>query len=371
MPRLSLWHGGRHSADFAFLDRSISEYFGISGTSVFVHLYLGPYLGPNATVDRDGANVPAYDPASPLTVSGDITDLQDPVLLEIRDRHYSPNTIEMRMIYNMADLDFNLQQFGLFLNNDTLYLECHLNDMLDQCGRKIIVGDILELPHRRDTGLDPANQIAVNKFYEVTDVSRSADGYSATWWPHIWRMKVTPMMAGQETQDILNLPATDALGLPLQPPETLGDVMSTGQNNVGINNAIDAAAKASVGGRYFQTNQYWMVTPEASSLDFPWVFAGDGIPPNGAVLLGSSNTFPLAPNQGDYYLRTDYSPATLFQWTGAAWQIQEQSYRPDWSAAHRVLLEFINNTNTRHDADGSTKAEKTNLSRAVRPQANF
>jgi hypothetical protein len=291
--------------------------------------------------------------------------------LEIRDRHYSPTTIEMRMIYNMADLDFNLQQFGLFLNNDTLYLECHLNDMIEQCGRKIIAGDILELPHRRDTGLDPANQIATNKFYEVTDVSRSADGYSATWWPHIWRMKVTPMVAGQETQDILNLPATDALGLPVQPALTLGDLMSTSIDNLGINNAVDASAKASVSGRYFQTQQFWIVTPEASSADAPWVFAGDGVPPNGATLLGSGNVFPVAPNQGEYYLRTDYTPSTLFQWTGSAWQIQEQDYRPDWSAAHALLLAFINNTGIRTNTDGTTGAVKMNMSGTIKPSADF
>jgi hypothetical protein len=276
----------------------------------------------------------------------------------------------MRMLYNMADLDFNLQQFGLFLNNDTLYLECHLNDMIEQCGRKIIPGDILELPHRRDTGLDPANQVATNKFYEVTDVSRSADGYSATWWPHVWRMKVTPMVAGQETQDILNLPATDPLGLPIQPPQTLAETMSTALDNLGINNAVDAAAKLNVPGRYFETQQYWMVIPEATG-DYPWVFSGDGVPPNGAALLGSGNAFPLMPNQNDYYLRTDYSPAILFQWNGYAWQIQEISYRPNWTAAHALLSGFINNNATRTNTDGSVELQKTNLSGSVRPKANF
>lgn len=347
----------------------------MGGTAVLCHIYIGPYLQADPTVTTDGTTVLAYDPNDPTSVAGGIMTIEDPILMENRDLKFSPNTIELRAIYNMNDLDFDLRQFGLFLQNDTLYMEFHLADMIARVGRKLMPGDVLELPHRRDTGLDPANQVAANKFYVIQDASRASDGYSATWWPHIWRVKVSPMPAGQEYQDILNLPATDPLGLPIggigAPVVTIGSILSTIGTDLALNEAVDADAKINVPSRYFETRQFWMIIPETGGSDNPGVFAGDGVPPNGAVLLGSGNVFPLAPNTNDYYLRTDYRPSTLFLWDGHAWRMQEQDYRPNWMAANMQLLEFINNDNITTFDDGTTAPEKTNLSRVIRPKADF
>ena len=45
MPRLSLWQGGRHTNDYKFFDRRISEMFTVGGTSILIHKYLGPDAG--------------------------------------------------------------------------------------------------------------------------------------------------------------------------------------------------------------------------------------------------------------------------------------------------------------------------------------
>ncbi len=42
-------------------------------------------------------------------------------------------------IYNVQDADFNLSQFGMFLQNDTLFLTVHLNDIVERIGRKPMV----------------------------------------------------------------------------------------------------------------------------------------------------------------------------------------------------------------------------------------
>ena len=39
--RLSLWKDGKHSNDYKFMDRRISEMFTIGGTGVLLHKYLG------------------------------------------------------------------------------------------------------------------------------------------------------------------------------------------------------------------------------------------------------------------------------------------------------------------------------------------
>jgi len=40
--RLSLWKDGRHTNDYRFFDRRISEMFTIGGTGILCHKYLGP-----------------------------------------------------------------------------------------------------------------------------------------------------------------------------------------------------------------------------------------------------------------------------------------------------------------------------------------
>jgi hypothetical protein len=369
MPRLSIWDSGRKSADYRFIDRSISEFFGIGGTAVWVHLYLGPYQQEYPMTSPDGTTVPAFDPDHPLTVTSTNNTIQDVLFLENRDRHYADDVYELRGVYNVNDLDYDLRQFGLFLQSDTLWIEFHLNDMVEQLGRRIMPGDVLELPHRRDDTIT-LDAKAMNKYYVVEDASRAANGYSATWFPHIWRVRVAPMPASQEYQDILNQQSKNPLGLD---EGKIGDLISTMGNDLAINEQVVEDAKANVKKRYFETRQFWMVTPEASGHgSYPWVFCGDGIPPNGAIPLGTGHRFPESPLQGDYYLRTDYKPATLFMWDAGAWRMQEQDIRgPDWTAAHNLLLSFINDTNTVTFEDGTTGPERVYLSQAVKPRADF
>ena len=42
MARLSLWKDGKHTNDYKFFDRRISEIFTIGGTGILLHKYLGP-----------------------------------------------------------------------------------------------------------------------------------------------------------------------------------------------------------------------------------------------------------------------------------------------------------------------------------------
>ena len=352
MPRLSLWNGGRKGADYRYIDRAISEWFGMSGTGIFVHLFLGTH--------GQGVDAPDLGPNK----------IQDVLLLENRDRKYSEEVFDLRGVYNMSDTDFDLRQFGMFLSNDSLFVEFHMNDMVSQLGRRMMSGDVLEFPHLRDDAtLDGSTEEApaINKFYVVEDVNRASDGYSATWFPHILRVKCSPMAAAQEYEDILERQAKDTFGFD---SGTIRDLMSTLGKETGINESIVAAATASVGGRNFETRQFYYV-PGAQD-QHPWIFAGDGIPPNGAQLIGSGNSFPQGANDGDYYLRLDYSPHTLFLRMDGKWKLQEQDYREgEWSAASRMLKSFINNNTTTHFDDNTAAPERQSLFKAVKPKSDF
>lgn len=350
MARIKLWHDGAKNTDYRFTDRTISEFVNASGTALYLHLYEGTY-GQDGMPDKD------------------ITEIQDVVWGENRDRKYSTNVYEMRGTYNVADSDFDLKQFGLFLSGDTVFVEVHFNDMVKLCGRKIMNGDVVELPHLRDDALLNEGK-AINKFYVVEDASRATSGYSQSWLPHLWRIKLTPMTNSQEYLDVLDKANTDPFGL--ETGGTLGDLIGNLAAEMKQNEDIVDAAVKEVFARNFDTRQFYMVPGEETTSDNPWIFAGDGTPPNGAALLGSGDNYPDGVPEGTYFLRTDYMPNALFKKVGSAWQMQELDYRRGrWSAAHRLLEDFINETGTTTLNDGTVIAAKQALSKTFKPNADF
>jgi hypothetical protein len=162
--------------------------FQIGGTDVFVHKYLGP-----------------ADPGDPNRATSPST-IQDVLFLENRDRKYDSSIYIMRGVYNVQDIDFNLSQFGLFLQNDTIFMTVHINNTVDTLGRKIMSGDVLELPHLKDDFALNDYTIALKRFYVVEDINRAAEGFSITWYPHLYRLKLKPIIDSQEFKDILDLP---------------------------------------------------------------------------------------------------------------------------------------------------------------------
>jgi hypothetical protein len=347
---LTLWNDGRKGRNYGFIDRHISNHMRMSGTAIYVHMYQG-------VPDEDGSVT-------------SLTKIQDVTFLENRDRKYSKDIQVLTGCYNVQDIDFDLRQFGIFLANDTLFIEFHINDMLAMLGRKIIAGDVLELPHMRDDmQLDPEAR-AVNRYYVVQDASKGASGFSATWHAHIWRVKAAPMTGAQEYADILDQQALDPFGF--GQGMTLRDIITTEGKDAKINKAVIEEAVENVSRRYFETRQFYYV-PGSDTSD-PWIFAGDGVPPNGAELLGSGDVFPARPSQGDYYLRTDYQPATLYQFENGKWLGVEIDHRTShWSAANRVLESFFNNTATMTLDDGTVISQKVSLSKAIKykPEADF
>lgn len=195
MPRLSLYHPTK-SNDYRFFDRTISEMFTIGATDLYVHKYLGP-TDQGASVDY---TQPQYDALNP-------TNIQDLLFLENRDRTYDTSIYRLRGHYNVQNLDFNLSQFGLFLNNDIIFITVHFNDMIELIGRKLMVGDVFELPHLLD--YNPLNDkipTSLRRYYQITDANWASEGYSPTWYPHLWRIKCEPLVDSQEFSQILTEP---------------------------------------------------------------------------------------------------------------------------------------------------------------------
>jgi hypothetical protein len=195
MPRLSLWRPNKTN-DYNFFDRTISEQFTAGATDLYVHKYMGPTnQGPSIDYTQ-----PEYDVLAP-------TNIQDLLFLENRDRTYDPNIYRLRGHYNVQNLDFDLSQFGLFLNNDIIFITVHYNDMIDLIGRKLMVGDVIELPHLLDYNpLKETIPTALKRFMQITDANYASEGFSPTWFPHLWRIKCEPLVDSEEFSQILSAP---------------------------------------------------------------------------------------------------------------------------------------------------------------------
>jgi hypothetical protein len=198
MPRLSLYRPNRTN-DYQFLDRTISEMYTVGGLDIYCHKYLGPQ-GAGTDNGNNDATIPNYNSTNPLII-------EDLLLLENRDRVYAPDVFVMRGVYRTQDVDFDLTQFGLFLNNDTLFVTFHYNDMIDTFGRKLMSGDVIEVPNLTDYHpLDNTLVKSLPRYYVIQDANFASEGFSVTWLPHLWRIKATPMVNAQEYSQIINEP---------------------------------------------------------------------------------------------------------------------------------------------------------------------
>ena len=327
--------------------------FQVGGTDVLVHKYIGP-----------GANT-ENTPSTPSYLGDSASNIQDLLFLENRDRKYDPDIYQLRGVYSLQDIDFNLSQFGLFLQNDTIFITFHINDTVEKLGRKIISGDVIELPHLKDEYALNDLQFALKRFFVVEEVNRAAEGFSVTWYPHLYRAKCKPLVDSQEFKDILNGLADDT---GVDTNTTLRDIMSTYEKEMQITQAVLDQADADAPKSGYDTTRHYMIqtgtdgrvelvdasnteslasfqtqaTDAEGNLLFdadnkpiyvgatastiyqspeyngPMIGDGDGIPPNGAPFTAGI-TFPISPAIGQFCLRTDYLPKRLFRYNGKRW----------------------------------------------------
>jgi hypothetical protein len=420
MPRLSLYRPEKGN-DYKFIDKNIWEMFQVGGVDVLIHKYLGPGSSAETT------------PSTPGYTSTTETQIQDLLFLENRDRKYDPDVYILRGVYNIQDTDFNLSQFGLFLQNDTVFISFHINDTVEKIGRKLMTGDVIELPHLKDDHALNDLSFALKRFYVIEEISRASEGFSVTWYPHLYRAKCKPLVDSQEYKDILDGVAGEGSDL------TLRDVMSTYEKEMQITQAVLDQAETDAPKSGYDTSRYYhlqkdtegnaaLVTVDsdlvaqysadrgepaldengdpvldengdpvyaganASTLNQPMdgkyydgYITEDGIPANGAP-FSAGIAFPVNPTLGQYCLRKDYLPNRLFRFNGTRWTKIEDVARMTMSnlGTDDVLSgqrfegkdvrlnqkgSFINN-DTSATIDGRIVQEKQGLSKALRPKAD-
>jgi len=461
VPRLSLWKDGLHTNDYKFFDRRISEMFTVGGTGILVHKYLGPTdqgtikttsstqgaagatLTFSSTSDVElgmfivGTNIPKNttvvaktattltlsaattaalssgavvklytDAAKPSYINDSALNIQDLLFLENRDRKYDTDVYKLRGIYNTQDVTFDLSQFGMFLQTGTLFIVFHINDMVQMLGRKLMPGDVIELMHLKDYyPLDDSLPVALKRYYVISDCNNASEGYSSTWFPHLWRCKINPLTDSQEYKDILNQIKVDAPDYDTTNGNvSLGSISSIISKYQEINDAIITEAETNVPYSGYDVSRMYIkpTTPDGTSPADPAgasadnilitgdnedIFAsggvatpdstiegwltGDGQAPNGLPVY-SGIAFPSNPIIGDYALRTDYLPNRLFRWDGRRWVKIEDNVRTTLTPgpSNQTLRSgFVNNTETYSNNSGNVTVRQS-LSQALRFKAD-
>ena len=415
MPKLSLYREAK-THDFRYLDSVIAEQYSVGGLDIYIHKYIGPDAkGEDSADDDHDATQPGRDTSNPLFI-------EDLLLLENRDRKFEDDIYIMRGVYNVQDIDFSVSQFGLFLENDTVFMTFHYNNMISSFGRKLMSGDVIEVPNLKD--YHPLNsdlQKALPKLYVIQDASFASEGFSPTWLPHLWRIKATPLVGAQEYKDILSKTyeltsddsdhTADTLLYTADKDndgttDTLADLITTHNRDTEINAAIVRQAEVELPVSGYDVSKFFvapagsdgrakdatgisadtetlttdsslikadrsLVTPESDG----WLvgyLTGNNMPPNGLPVTPATQ-FPPNPLTGDYVLRLDYFPNRLFRFDGNRWVKFEDGVRTDvtpGSSNKTLKSTFVHGTDTLNTTDRGTIPGRQGLSELLEPKAD-
>jgi hypothetical protein len=188
-------------------------------------------------------------------------------------------------------------------------------------------------------------------------VGRASEGFSATWYPHLYRLKLTKISDSQQYKDIFDQKIVDPV-TGEETDKTLSDILSTAQKSLFINDQLLLQAKDDADQSGYETQQFYTLavddkgnaalqtvdrttvdasydlsTINAASQDgipirtgYTGYLVGDGVPENGAA-FGHGITFPNGSVEGDYFLRTDFLPNRLFRFDGIRWVKREDNVR--------------------------------------------
>ena len=281
-----------------------------------------------------------------------LTNIQnDSGFIELRDRDYAEVSTQIKMYYDLSDTQTDLTPFGPELDLQQMFLTVSFRDSVKLLGRPIVIGDILEIPSEIQYGptLTP-----VKRYMEVTDVTWSTEGYTPGWQPTLQRLTAAPMLASQETLDIIPRTST---------PDVTGflDIDITNvEDYTEMNARVRAAADANVPERGSDAHAVHYFTDdevaEAKELGLDVqklnisqrsLYVEDGLPPNNAPYTEGPE-YPKNPRDGAWhrltYTATDSRiPARLYKYSGSKmrWIYYETDRRDQYNVLKPTIQDLI------------------------------
>jgi hypothetical protein len=312
-----LFQKHRHK-NYNYVDNITKTYIEMGGC--LLHIY--PLLG-------------TYDSAGNLNLIEDGKFISDSVLNENNRRKYSHTTYDLWATTTMNPPNYSFTYAGIsILDGDVQEFSLHYNSMIAALGRKIIVGDVIEMTWQRDLDVLGKNK-GQNKFYYVTSSERDENGWGPEWHYHLWKLKCKPIYDGPEFADLFQkdespIGGEDGFYEEIGSENGGGGLDADASQNNQLQDQVDDILKEAEGEDGNEENG-WNATGVSYRLydehhvfldirdkyyigEYDKAIGIDGIPNEltcEEVDFGES--FPRDIPEGHYFLRTDFMPPKLFK----------------------------------------------------------
>ncbi len=284
-------------------------------------------------------------------IATDISNIQDKILMENRDRDYGQEAILLRGYYDMVQANTDLQRFGIEVQA-SYSIKVNFNACVALIGRPIVIGDIIELPSevQYNTNLEP-----IKRYLEVTDCTWDPGSYTPGWMPLLLLITAVPALASQETQDIFGDLAekVDSSGLFENGTKLWQDFSNIDQaiKSKALEDVPERGSEGSNTIREFEQE----TLDEAAALGInlqqigfnrTGLYVEDAIPQNGQPYT-EGPTLPLTPKDKDYHRLTYVGlakdvPARLYRFSGTKnrWIYLETDRRMEFNGQKAILEEY-------------------------------
>lgn len=320
-------HYGNPGKNSTFLSEQIRKHIEFGGVYVTIYRLKGTF-----DQERDSLGVKKDTAGSKqeATDIGSFLGIQDPILNENRDREYDFDEIPiLKGAYTVSQNELEYARFGLALANDVITLEFHAPSMEKECGRRLIPGDVIEMPHLREVGID--GRVA-NKWYEVASITWSPSGYDPMYNRHVLACILKPLRHQQEFLDLFE--RKDEYG------KTLAEQTSVLDYQLGITEANQKKAREHANTTWYDTTIMYFDPDHPSRHPHRW--NDDGKPDNG-LPVRQGTSFPPDAKEGEWFLRVDLAPNRLYRLEGGKWRLREIDRKREWQPYNWVvkLREFM------------------------------
>lgn len=329
-----MWKKGRTN-DYKFIDSAIAEQYNIGGVDMWLYAFVGTKPIANNTDLSFGGDYLTDNPA--------VSSIGDLIFGDTPNRTYNLEAITLSCVYQVQEATPDLKIPGLFFNFNTMDITVHYNTMMQRLGRKIMPGDVIELPNLRDFDVIGKDS-GLNRFYVVQDAFRTSEGYSMTWQHHIFKLRVKPITDSPEYSDLLG--NNDYPDNPDDPNNGNGNggtdgspENSTYDTEMDIMNRIMMQADDEVPYIHYTNEHIFDDRPDTTDLS-KFVLNGYEFPAEPAnkmyylkktmpvlkefvnnvwvdVAVKSGSTFPRKPSDGDFFFKenaADVTGFTLYQY---------------------------------------------------------
>ncbi|MCK9369647.1 hypothetical protein M0R04_07045 [Candidatus Dojkabacteria bacterium] len=282
----------------------------------------------------------------------DISNIQDKILMENRDRDYNQQAILLRGYYDMVQANTDLQRFGIEVQA-SYNIKVNFNACVALLGRPLVIGDIIELPSETQFS---SEMLPVKRYLEISDVTWDPGSYTPGWMPLLLLVTALPALASQETQDIFGDLASkvDSSGL-FEDGTKLWQDFSNVDQAIKAKSLLDVPERGSEGSNVIREFEQDVLdaaalagVPQIRKLGFnrTGLYVEDAIPQNQSPYT-EGPAFPENPVDKEYH-RLTYEglskevPARLYRYSGVKqrWVYLETDRRQEFNQQKHILEEY-------------------------------